>query len=416
MDAKQTGLFIAKKRKEKKLTQTELAELLQVTDKAISRWETGEGYPEISFLPKLATILGCSIDDILQGGQKEVKTMDVKKIAPKFMFFSSLSIALFLFGYLINVVLIYATEEKYWSLLSIIVFGFSAFVLYYFQRYQYLLNCSYDDEDKQRVQKATRNLYLTSILTIFALLPQYTVEIIANIMRVTLYSDDQILRFGPYLLSAFIYVLIVSIPIVIIFSLHERNKTGKSMWQKITKKRLMITLSTLMMMFLTFQMVIDQYHFTSEFLDRLVYIIPIVFIVPSLYPLIFNEKKTLIPLLINVLLVPGLYLASEEHFYIRQWEQTYPMWETLMLLLPGTLISLGLTIFLLVKLMRKTQERSFLFYGYRNLIFVSTYLIFFFIGISFEDIYYSIEVLSAIYIASWYISDLYLKLTIKENI
>ncbi|MDX9691762.1 MAG: helix-turn-helix transcriptional regulator, partial [Acholeplasmataceae bacterium] len=344
MDAKQTGLFIAKKRKEKKLTQTELAELLQVTDKAISRWETGEGYPEISFLPKLATILGCSIDDILQGGQKEVKIMDIKKIAPKFMFFSSLSIALFLFGYLINVVLIYATEEKYWSLLSIIVFGFSAFVLYYFQRYQYLLNCSYDDEDKQRVQKATRNLYVTSIITIFALLPQYTVELIGNVMREPVYSDRQVLRFGPYLFSAFIYVLIVLIPIVILFSVHERNKTGKSIWQKVTRKRLMIALSTLMMMFLTFQMVIDQYHFTSEFRDRLVYIIPIVFIIPSLYPLIFNEKKTLIPLLLNVLLIPGLYLAAREHFYIRQWENTYPMWETLMLLLPGTVVSLGLSI------------------------------------------------------------------------
>jgi transcriptional regulator with XRE-family HTH domain len=415
MDAKQTGLFIAKKRKEKKLTQTELAELLQVTDKAISRWETGEGYPEISFLPKLATILGCSIDDILQGGQKEVIQIDDKRIAPKFMFFSSLSIALFLFGYLINVVLIYATEEKYWSLLSFIVFGFSAFVLYYFQRYQYLLNCSYDDEDKQRVQKATRNLYVTSVLTIFALLPQYTVEFIGNIMREPVYSDRQILRFEPYLFSSLIYVLIVSIPIVVIISSHERSKTGKSIWRNFTKKRLMIALSTVMMMFLTFQMVIDQYHFTSEFLDRLVYIIPIVFIIPSLYPLIFNEKKILIPLLLNLLLIPGLYLAAEEHFYIRQWEDTYPMWETLMLLLPGTVISLGLSIFFIIRLMKKKLEKSFLFYGYRNLIFLSTFLILFFIGISFEDINYSIEVLSAIYIASWYISDLYLKLTIKEN-
>jgi hypothetical protein len=332
------------------------------------------------------------------------------------MFFSSLSIALFLFGYLINIILIYATQEKYWSLLSIVVFGFSAFVLYYFQRYQYLLNCNYDDEDKQRIQKSTRTLYITSILTIFALLPQYTVEFIGNIMRITVYSDEQILRFGPYLISAFIYVLIVLIPIVIILSTQEGSKFGKSIWQKITKKRLMIILSTLMMLFLSFQMVIDQYHFTQEFNDRLVYIIPIVFIIPSLYPLIFKEKKILIPLILNLLLIPGLYLAADEHFYIRQWEFNYPMWETLKLLLPGTILSLGLSIYFFIKLIKKTKTRSYIYYGYRNLIFLSSFLILFFMGISFDYIYHSIEVLSVIFIASWYMSDICLKRTDSSTI
>lgn len=420
MDAKQTGIFIAKKRKEKKLTQTELAELLQVTDKAISRWETGEGYPEISFLPKLSTILGCTIDDILQGGQKEVVKTDVRRIAPKFMFFSSLSIALFLFGYLINIILIYATQEKYWSLLSIVVFGFSAFVLYYFQRYQYLLNCNYDDEDKQRIQKATRILYFTSILTIFALLPQYTVEIIGNIMRVPVYSDEQILRFGAYVISAVIYVLIALIPILIIVSIQQQNKTGKSLWSKITKVRLMIILSTMIMLFLVFEMVIDQYHFSIEFFDRLLYIIPIVFIIPSLYPLIFNDKKTLIPLVLNILLVPGLYVAANAHydaFRDYQWiiDDGYNSFITLKYVGPGSLIVLVASIYLIIKEKRENQDRSYSFYGYRNLIFLSSFLILFFTGISFRNIYHSIEVLSATYIACWYISDLYLKLTTRTT-
>ena len=44
----QSGLFIKEKRNEKGLTQKDLAEILNCTDKAVSRWETGKGFPEVS--------------------------------------------------------------------------------------------------------------------------------------------------------------------------------------------------------------------------------------------------------------------------------------------------------------------------------------------------------------------------------
>lgn len=46
MEAKEMGEFIAKLRKEKQITQAELARRLNVTDKAVSRWERGIGYPD----------------------------------------------------------------------------------------------------------------------------------------------------------------------------------------------------------------------------------------------------------------------------------------------------------------------------------------------------------------------------------
>ncbi len=67
MDSKKTGLLIAILRKEKGFTQRELAEKLNVTDKAISKWETGEGYPEITMIPALAEILGVTIDEFFKG-------------------------------------------------------------------------------------------------------------------------------------------------------------------------------------------------------------------------------------------------------------------------------------------------------------------------------------------------------------
>ena len=64
---KKTGAMIAECRSELKLTQTELAQLLGVTNKAISRWETGRGYPDIEILPKLAKTLGISVQELLDG-------------------------------------------------------------------------------------------------------------------------------------------------------------------------------------------------------------------------------------------------------------------------------------------------------------------------------------------------------------
>ena len=67
MDNIKTGRFIAQKRKEKKLTQKMLAQKIGVTDKAISKWERGLSYPDISLLIPLSEELGVSITEILNG-------------------------------------------------------------------------------------------------------------------------------------------------------------------------------------------------------------------------------------------------------------------------------------------------------------------------------------------------------------
>lgn len=67
MNAQKTGEFIAQKRKEKNLTQKQLAEKIGVTDKAVSRWETGKGMPDVSLLQPLAETLGVSLCELLNG-------------------------------------------------------------------------------------------------------------------------------------------------------------------------------------------------------------------------------------------------------------------------------------------------------------------------------------------------------------
>ena len=66
MENKKFGIFIAEQRKERKWTQAELAKKLNVTDKAISRWERGLGFPDINTIEPLANALGVSIVEIMQ--------------------------------------------------------------------------------------------------------------------------------------------------------------------------------------------------------------------------------------------------------------------------------------------------------------------------------------------------------------
>jgi len=71
MNSIKTGLFIADLRKKKAWTQSQLAQQLGVTDKAVSRWETGRGFPDISLLKHLSVILEVSVNEIIIGERIE---------------------------------------------------------------------------------------------------------------------------------------------------------------------------------------------------------------------------------------------------------------------------------------------------------------------------------------------------------
>lgn len=67
MNQEKIGKFILECRKEKKLTQTELAEKLGVTDKSVSNWENGRNMPDLSLFKPLCEILDISINDLISG-------------------------------------------------------------------------------------------------------------------------------------------------------------------------------------------------------------------------------------------------------------------------------------------------------------------------------------------------------------
>ncbi len=64
------GSFIAALRRAKGLTQRELAELLNVSDKAVSRWERGDAAPDLALIPALAEVFGVTADELLRGERR----------------------------------------------------------------------------------------------------------------------------------------------------------------------------------------------------------------------------------------------------------------------------------------------------------------------------------------------------------
>lgn len=81
MDNNTTGAFISARRKELSLNQKQLAEKLGVTDKAVSKWETGRSAPDIALLEPLARELGVSVVEILQG--EKVKEENFPAVSDK---------------------------------------------------------------------------------------------------------------------------------------------------------------------------------------------------------------------------------------------------------------------------------------------------------------------------------------------
>ena len=71
MNQKQIGNFIAQKRKEKNLTQMQLAEILGVSNKTVSKWENGNCMPDYSIIKPLCKELGITVSELMDGEEKD---------------------------------------------------------------------------------------------------------------------------------------------------------------------------------------------------------------------------------------------------------------------------------------------------------------------------------------------------------
>lgn len=140
MDQEKIGKFIAECRKAKKITQSELAEKLGVTDRSVSNWENGKNMPDLSFFKPLCNILDITINELLSGEKLSidryqekfeeniVNTIDYsnKKIV-KYSKFVYLLLIIFGLFIVITAITICPAESSWGSIYSTI--GVSLFVI-----------------------------------------------------------------------------------------------------------------------------------------------------------------------------------------------------------------------------------------------------------------------------------------------
>ena len=145
MDANATGRFIAELRKQKGYTQKELAEKLMVTDKAISRWETGKGLPDTSLLKPLGDILGVSVSELLSG--RIIEEADMKDQTDKIileslnyskrMLVSTISVILFIIGIALIISPLFLASKGYTWISGLAIVAIAIFYTYIRKRGDY---------------------------------------------------------------------------------------------------------------------------------------------------------------------------------------------------------------------------------------------------------------------------------------
>ena len=237
MDKNITGRFIAELRKQKGFTQKELAEKLIVTDKAISRWETGKGLPDTSLLKPLGDVLGVSITELLSG--KRIEEVDMKEQADniileslnysKRMLASVISVIIFIIGIAFIISPLFLVSQSYiWTLGLIIV---ATAILYIYTR------------KKRDSMKATNRAYhlsalaLQGIALILEILPIGTVMVFATSptkQTIEVYSYFSLLPVGyanfTPLLTGILTILIILLGAIALFKFDNAASLRKAMF------------------------------------------------------------------------------------------------------------------------------------------------------------------------------------------
>lgn len=178
MHMKEMGSFLQSLRKSKGLTQQELADMLNVSNKTVSKWENGLGIPEMSTLLLLADLYEVSVDDILRGSKKMQKSDD--KPIERFTYIISKSKHQYVnhlvlsFGVLIIALISFLVSDELGVKMSVSVMIASSFILgsiliqvFNLVRVHYQLK---ETNEEELVKTFHRKVFFSSLCLLFCLL------------------------------------------------------------------------------------------------------------------------------------------------------------------------------------------------------------------------------------------------------
>lgn len=128
MDQIKTGNFLVSLRKEKNITQQQLADILQISVKAVSKWECGEGYPSLQSLKDLSDFYGVTVDEIINGERNKTEakepvntSIQIKEKKPlNFPILRSISLGITGLGIMLFFIIIYCAYSTAGGLICIL--------------------------------------------------------------------------------------------------------------------------------------------------------------------------------------------------------------------------------------------------------------------------------------------------------
>jgi transcriptional regulator with XRE-family HTH domain/DNA-directed RNA polymerase subunit RPC12/RpoP len=145
MDQIKIGKFISERRKSQNMTQLQLAEKLGITDRAVSKWETGRSLPDASIMLKLCSILKITVNDLLNGEavsmekynetteKNLIEMVKQKEEADKRMLTTETVIGVtstaFLFAMLAVGIVFMKSEKPIWTFIVPVAIGFIQFII-----------------------------------------------------------------------------------------------------------------------------------------------------------------------------------------------------------------------------------------------------------------------------------------------
>lgn len=224
MNSVDIGKFIAQLRKERNLTQNDLADLLQVTNKAISRWETGEGFPDIMILPKLGEVLGVSIDELLNG-VKKIES-GIQKGKPQLRFSNTYLInhMVLATAFIVFLALTYITFKVWIGIIGYVIPTSFSIVWFFMEKNRFVFDSEYTNEDRMLIRKYIRRLIITfNVLTSLVLVQFIMIAIEGQFV-------NSVVKFDTYLLYGSIVSIIVFL--VSIFVIYIIDKGLKNIFPR----------------------------------------------------------------------------------------------------------------------------------------------------------------------------------------
>lgn len=177
MDQVKIGEFLKELRKSKNLTQQEAADSLYVSQKTISRWETGEGIPDISIILEVARFYNVTVDEILEGKRKEEKIEEKKQykkivigkkkenIVTKLNTYLFIAVGIVLFCLILGVIFYFVLTEdilKYVLPISWVI-GISLYLFGYNE-----IKENVEEKDKKKLRK--KSIILSDVIFITLLI------------------------------------------------------------------------------------------------------------------------------------------------------------------------------------------------------------------------------------------------------